>query len=95
MLGLIASTGTYDRRRDGCARVGDGRSRFGVNRREAADTAILYAFDLIEHDGEVSHSSTARPPWRGDISPADLQRKSSACQRRLMTNMLSIAPTIG
>jgi hypothetical protein len=28
-------------------------SRFEkLNRREAADTAILYAFDLIEHDGE-------------------------------------------
>jgi bifunctional non-homologous end joining protein LigD len=31
----------------------DGLSRFEeLNRREAADTAILYAFDLIEHDGE-------------------------------------------
>jgi bifunctional non-homologous end joining protein LigD len=31
----------------------DGLSRFeGLTRREAADTAILYAFDLIEHDGE-------------------------------------------
>jgi hypothetical protein len=28
-------------------------SQFGeLNRREAANTAILYAFDLIEHDGE-------------------------------------------
>jgi bifunctional non-homologous end joining protein LigD len=32
----------------------DGLSRFDqLRRREAADTAILYAFDLIEHDGEV------------------------------------------
>src|SRR5215475_12130754 len=31
----------------------DGLSRFEEpNHREAADTAILYAFDLIEHDGE-------------------------------------------
>jgi ATP-dependent DNA ligase len=31
----------------------DGLSRFEeLSRREAADTAILYAFDLIEHDGE-------------------------------------------
>jgi bifunctional non-homologous end joining protein LigD len=31
----------------------DGFSRFEeLSRREAADTAILYAFDLIEHDGE-------------------------------------------
>jgi bifunctional non-homologous end joining protein LigD len=31
----------------------DGLSRFEeLRRREAADTAILYAFDLIEHDGE-------------------------------------------
>jgi bifunctional non-homologous end joining protein LigD len=31
----------------------DGLSRFeDLSRREAADTAILYAFDLIEHDGE-------------------------------------------
>ena len=31
----------------------DGLSRFEeLNRREAADTAILYAFDLIEHYGE-------------------------------------------
>jgi bifunctional non-homologous end joining protein LigD len=33
--------------------VADGLSRFEeLSRREAADTAILYAFDLIEHDGE-------------------------------------------
>jgi bifunctional non-homologous end joining protein LigD len=32
----------------------DGLSRFEeLSRREAADTAILYAFDLVEHDGEV------------------------------------------
>jgi len=31
----------------------DGLSRFEeLSRREVADTAILYAFDLIEHDGE-------------------------------------------
>jgi ATP-dependent DNA ligase len=31
----------------------DGLSRFDeLRRREAARTAILYAFDLIEHDGE-------------------------------------------
>ena len=31
----------------------DGLSRFeDLSRREAARTAILYAFDLIEHDGE-------------------------------------------
>jgi ATP-dependent DNA ligase len=31
----------------------DGLSRFEeLRRREAADTAILYAFDLIERDGE-------------------------------------------
>ncbi len=31
----------------------DGLSRFEeLSRREAADTPILYAFDLIEHDGE-------------------------------------------
>jgi ATP-dependent DNA ligase len=31
----------------------DGLSRFEeLSRREAADTAILYAFDLLEHDGE-------------------------------------------
>jgi bifunctional non-homologous end joining protein LigD len=31
----------------------DGLSRFEeLSRREAAQTAILYAFDLIEHDGE-------------------------------------------
>jgi ATP-dependent DNA ligase len=41
----------------------DGLSRFEeLRRREAADTAILYAFDLIERDGEecaIVHSSTA------------------------------------
>jgi bifunctional non-homologous end joining protein LigD len=31
----------------------DGLSRFdGLRRREAAHTAVLYAFDLIEHDGD-------------------------------------------
>jgi ATP-dependent DNA ligase len=30
----------------------DGLSRFDLRSREAAHTAILYAFDLIEHDGE-------------------------------------------
>jgi bifunctional non-homologous end joining protein LigD len=31
----------------------DGLSRFEeLSRRRAADAAILYAFDLIEHDGE-------------------------------------------
>jgi hypothetical protein len=31
----------------------DGLSRFEeLSRRDAADTAMLYAFDLIEHDGE-------------------------------------------
>jgi ATP-dependent DNA ligase len=31
----------------------DGLSLFDeLRRREAADTAMLYAFDLIEHDGE-------------------------------------------
>jgi bifunctional non-homologous end joining protein LigD len=31
----------------------DGLSQFGeLSRREATGTAILYAFDLIEHDGE-------------------------------------------
>jgi bifunctional non-homologous end joining protein LigD len=31
----------------------DGWSRFEeLSRRDAADTATLYAFDLIEHDGE-------------------------------------------
>jgi hypothetical protein len=31
----------------------DGLSRFEeLSRRQAADTAILYAFDLIEHDGQ-------------------------------------------
>jgi ATP-dependent DNA ligase len=31
----------------------DGLSRFEeLSRREAADTAILFAFDLIEHDDE-------------------------------------------
>ncbi len=31
----------------------DGLSRFDdLRRREAARTAVLYAFDLIEHDGE-------------------------------------------
>jgi hypothetical protein len=30
----------------------DGLSLFEPRRREAADTAIVYAFDLIEHDGE-------------------------------------------
>jgi hypothetical protein len=42
----------------------DGLCRFEeLSRREAADTAILYAFDLIEHDGEVfasARSLTAR-----------------------------------
>jgi hypothetical protein len=46
----------------------DGLSRFEeLHRREAADTAILYACDLIERDGEdlrISHSSTARTRWR-------------------------------
>jgi bifunctional non-homologous end joining protein LigD len=46
----------------------DSLSRFEeLSRREAADMAILYAFDLIEHDGEDMrdvHSSTARPRWR-------------------------------
>ncbi len=45
----------------------DGLSRFEELRsKEAADTAILYPFDLIEHDGEdMIHSSTARPRCRG------------------------------
>jgi hypothetical protein len=35
----------------------DGLSRFEeLSRREAADTAILYAFDLIEHNGEDIHN---------------------------------------
>jgi bifunctional non-homologous end joining protein LigD len=34
----------------------DGLSQFDeLSRREAARTAILYAFDLIEHDGEDLH----------------------------------------
>jgi hypothetical protein len=47
----------------------DGLSRFEeLRRREAADTAILYAFDLIEHDGEDMRNRPfldARPRWRG------------------------------
>ena len=41
----------------------DGLSLFDqLRRRKAADTAMLYAFDLIEHDGEdMRNSSTARP----------------------------------
>jgi hypothetical protein len=46
----------------------DGLSRFEELRcREAARTAILYAFDLIEHDGEDLRDrrfSNARLPWR-------------------------------
>jgi ATP-dependent DNA ligase len=37
-------------------RGADGLSRFDeLRRREAARTAILYAFDLIEHDEEDLH----------------------------------------
>src|SRR5215469_3604900 len=47
----------------------DGLSRFEELRsREATHTAELFAFDLVEHDGEdhygIAHSSTARPGWR-------------------------------
>jgi ATP dependent DNA ligase domain len=46
----------------------DGLSRFEeLSRRSAARTAILYAFDLIEHDGEIcaiARSSSARLHWR-------------------------------
>jgi hypothetical protein len=54
-----------DRQRGRCARP-DGLSRFEeLSRREAARTAILYAFDLIEYDGEdlrISCSWTERLP---------------------------------
>jgi hypothetical protein len=47
----------------------DGLSLFDeLRRREAADTAILYAFDLIEHDARICAtigSSIARMPWHG------------------------------
>jgi ATP-dependent DNA ligase len=46
----------------------DGLSRFEeLSRRQAARTAILYAFDLIEHNGEDLrnlHSWIGRPRWR-------------------------------
>src|SRR5215469_9005693 len=45
----------------------DGLSRFEELRsREATHTAELFAFDLVEHDGEdlvIAHSSTARRRW--------------------------------
>jgi ATP-dependent DNA ligase len=41
----------------------DGLSRFEeLSRREAARTAILYAFDLIEHDGEDLRNLPVRLP---------------------------------
>jgi bifunctional non-homologous end joining protein LigD len=47
----------------------DGLSLFDeLRRREAADTAILCAFDLIEMRARIcaiAHSSTVRPRWRG------------------------------
>jgi bifunctional non-homologous end joining protein LigD len=43
----------HDRRRSGGAGGPDGLSRFDdLRRRDAARTAVLYAFDLIEHDGQ-------------------------------------------
>jgi bifunctional non-homologous end joining protein LigD len=58
LAGIAATAGQIEARSftvDGEAVVlgPDGLSRFEeLSRREAADTAILYAFDLIEHDGE-------------------------------------------
>jgi bifunctional non-homologous end joining protein LigD len=46
----------------------DGLSRFDeLSRREATRTAILYAFDLIEYDGEDLRNLpfTGRLRWRG------------------------------
>ena len=58
LAGIVATAGQIEARSftvDGEAVVlgPDGLSRFEeLSRREAADTAIFYAFDLIEHDGE-------------------------------------------
>ena len=52
----------------------DGLSRFGaLSGREAADTAILYAFDLIEHDGDDMHN---RPFLDGKTALARLLRNT-------------------
>jgi ATP-dependent DNA ligase len=41
----------------------DGLSQFEeLSRREATDTAILYAFDLVEHDGEYNTGANATLP---------------------------------
>jgi ATP-dependent DNA ligase len=49
----------------------DGLSRFEeLRRREAADTAILYAFDLIEHDGEDMRNRIALASTSGLVSPS-------------------------
>jgi ATP-dependent DNA ligase len=64
-----------------------------LSRREAADTAILYAFDLIEHDGEDMRNHTfldckaalarlLRNTEAGILrTPAGLAPRAS-CQRR-------------
>jgi bifunctional non-homologous end joining protein LigD len=54
----------------------DGLSRFEeLRRREAADTAVLYAFDLIEHDGEDLRD---RPFLDRKAALAQLLRKTEA-----------------
>ena len=54
----------------------DGLSRFEeLSRREATDTAILYAFDLIEHDGEDLRN---RPFLERKAALADLLRNTEA-----------------
>src|SRR5262249_27923839 len=73
----------------------DGLSRFeDLRRRSAARTAILYAFDLIERDGEdcaIVRYSTARPscrcccamPLRPSCSTSTSPRMAPPCSRML------------
>jgi hypothetical protein len=52
----------------------DGLSRFEeLSRCESARTAILYGFDLVEHDGEDLRSPIPRPQGCAGVAPARYQ----------------------
>jgi hypothetical protein len=64
-----------------------------LNRREATDTAILYAFDLIEHDARICaivHSLTAGPCWHGCCAISS--RTPAGLALRVSFQRRSIAP---
>jgi hypothetical protein len=65
----------------------DGLSRSDdLRRREAAHSAMLYAFDLIEHDGQIfviSRSSTAGPPWQGFCGIPRQESCSTSTSRKM------------